>query len=164
MKKLSCLLLTLVLVFSLMMGCSKKEEGYQILINKLLSPQTYTSIKEEYPSEEYFEALKKGFGDHLDDQKFISIISTAYRDVIIDKNITAVKDLKISDIKNDDKSDFNYISCTVTYVYTNNDGKSFDMEDRFAFHVNKDDKTMSNIWVDWNNNSIFKLQREIVRN
>ncbi|MEG2353937.1 MAG: hypothetical protein RSB70_04785 [Clostridium sp.] len=162
MKKLSCLFLSLFLISSIMMGCGKTEEGYEILIKKLIAPETYASIKEDYPAEEYYEVLKKRFGEILNEEGFNSLampnVPIMYNDVINDKKITAVKDLKISDVKEDDKGDYTYVSCNVTYSYIIADGESIDMKESFAFHVNKDDKIIENVWCDMKNNSIYKLR------
>lgn len=175
MKKLVSLFLSLCLVFSFMMGCGKKEDVYEGFIKKLVDPETYKSIAkiEDYKEnpgafdKAYGESYEKAFEGYLNKDGLDSLmrpfIASSYEETMMYKGITGVKDIKISDVKKDDKSDYDYISCNVSYVYTTDSGESIDMKESFAFHINKKDKIIQNVWIDKDNSSIMKLASTIKR-
>lgn len=175
MKKLVSLFLSLCLVFSFMMGCGKKEDVYEGFIKKLVDPETYKSIAkiEDYKEnpgafdKAYGESYEKAFEGYLNKEGIDSLmkpfIASIFEEVMQYKDINGVKDIKISDVKKDDKSGYDYVSCNVTYVYTTNSGETIDMKESFAFHINKKDKIIQNVWIDKDNSSIMKLASTIKR-
>ncbi|SHH91870.1 hypothetical protein SAMN02745196_01920 [Clostridium collagenovorans DSM 3089] len=175
MRKLVSLFLSLCLVFSFMMGCGKKENVYEGFIKKLVDPETYKSIanREDYKEDiqkfikDYGESYEKAFEGYLNKDGLDSLIRPAiasnYEETMRYKGITGVKDIKISDVKKDDKSDYDYVSCNVSYVYTTDSGESIDMKESLAFHINKKDKIIQNVWIDDKNSSIMKLAATIKR-
>lgn len=186
LKKLISIVLSLsvIFVFSFIMGCGKNSESYESFINKLIAPETYEETKKVSPSEvgegtskdgQVFELpldenVKKLFEDCLDENGMKDVraysILDMYEDVIKSKNITSVKNVKISDVKKSDKkmndSEFNYLTCKVNYVYVTSNNENIDMEEIFSFYINKDNKLIHSIKFN-PSNSVIKLYQEFLK-
>lgn len=166
MKKITFIcFLCLVLGFMTMCGCSKKSNAYEDGIKTIISPSTYTDIdfntNPEIFNKQLDEKLKDYFTEDGLDVFYANRLPTLYADFFKEKNITEVKDIKITEKENKKVDDYVYIICEVSYICKST-SEEIEMKDQYLLNIKDIDnkELISTINVKPEGSSIFSYSKD----
>ena len=107
MKKILYCILFLVLSVLMVTGCSKDENIYGGVIEKIISPKTYTEINYDGDLSQYQKQCEETFKESLTTEGLESLtenrILFMYQSFLQKENIVDIENIKISEIANEKK-------------------------------------------------------------
>ena len=142
MKKVFSLVLILGLMF-ILIGCgSSKNSNVKEFTEKLISPSTYERITyENIELNKYTDQCSSVFSEYCTENGFGTLMANRvpflYQSIMNYNDIKNIKDIKIIETANEDKSDYTYLAYEVSYTLQS-DEKNIYMKDYLVFNIVKE--------------------------
>lgn len=169
MKRLIQIVSLMLILLSLLVGCSstKEEKTISNFINKLISVKTYEGVTFGEDPDKYVEESKVSFGEYLTDEAFDTLMANRipnfYYTVINKNNVNDITDIKIVKSKETKNDTYIHYEYEVSYKLKAGD-KSLDMTDYMVFKVMEDNNSfIDEVHVLDKTSSIFSEFKSIVQ-